>query len=238
MRSTLAIARRELSSFFFSPVAYVVLALFLLLAGFMFLVYALRSGGPAELRYMFTAIVWALVLVAPAISMRLISDELRSGTIEPLMTAPVSDTAVIVGKWLGAMGFYAAMLLATGVFVGVLCYFSDPDFGPIFTGYIGLLLVGGFYLAIGTFASVFSRNQIIAFLITGAFILVFTVVTWFLPEAIPTKFVPVVIYLNVNQQFEDFAKGVIDLRPFVFFLSGIVLFLTLGVKALESRKWR
>lgn len=238
MRSTLAIARRELSSFFFSPVAYVVIALFLLLAGFMFLVYALRPGAPAELRYMFTAIVWALVLVAPAVSMRLISDELRSGTIEPLMTAPVSDTAVIVGKWLGAMGFYAAMLLCTGVFVGVLCIFSDPDFGPILSGYVGLLLVGGFYLAIGTFASVFSRNQIIAFLITGAFILLFTVVTWFLPEAVPADFVQSVLYLNVNTQFEDFAKGVIDLRRFVFFLSGIVLFLALGVKALESRKWR
>ncbi len=108
----------------------------------------------------------------------------------------------------------------------------------MFSGYLGLLLVGGFYLAIGTFASVFSRNQIIAFLITCRFVLLFTVVTWFLPQAVPTDYMQAVLYLNVNDQFADFAKGVIDLRRFVFFLSGIVLFLALGVKALESRKWR
>jgi len=303
MRNTLAIARRELSGLFFSPIAYVVIALFALLAGVFFMAFVFRANAAAELRPLFTAVVWMLIPITPAISMRLMSEELKSGTIEPLMTAPVGDSSVILGKWLGAMGFFAVLLLPTAAYVVVLELWADPDYGPIVSGYVGLMLVGGLYLAIGTLASVLTRNQIIAFVVTVFTILVFTVVTTFLPRFIGAAREPLigeatharwivlgalmaaalvvgliigaatrsslgamvcaaglaivlagvwaaialvdaagltdtVVYLNVNQHYDDFAKGLIDLTDLVFFVSGIALFLVLAVKALESRKWR
>lgn len=238
MSKTLIIARRELSSFFCSPIAYVVTCLFTLLAGLFFMLTTFQTGFPAELRSTFYYLVWVLIGFAPAISMRLVADELRTGTIETLMTAPVSDTQVVVGKFLGAWAFYLCMLAPTLVFVALLAAFAQPDYGPIATGYVGLVLVGGLYLAIGTFASVLTRNQIIAFLIAVCIIVLFTVVTYFVYDEVGPRYIRLIQYLNINLQFEDFSKGVLDLRRVVFFFSGIVLFLSLGVKMLESRKWR
>lgn len=238
MTNTLTIARREFSSFFFSPIAYVVMCVFVLLASLMFLMTTFAPNEPATMRNLFFWLVWILVFIVPAISMRLMSEELRSGTIETLMTAPVSDTAVVLGKWLGGLGFFAVTLGLTLIYVMLLALWAEPDYGPIFTGYIGLLLVGGLYMAIGTFASVLSRNQIIAFLLTLFIILLLTVVTYFVPRFLPAEMASSVYYINVNEQYNDFAKGLIDTSNFVFFFSGIALFLVLAVKAIESRKWR
>jgi ABC-2 type transport system permease protein len=238
MTHILTIARRELSSFFFSPIAYVVMGLFVGLAGLLFLMTVFAPNEPASLRNLFFWLVWILVFIVPAISMRLLSEELRSGTIETLMSAPVTDTQVILGKWLGGLAFFAVLLSTTLILLGILAAFSSPDFGPIFSGYLGLLLVGGLYMAIGTFASVMSRNQIIAFLITVFIILLLTFVTYFLPRFLPPHYAQAVYYINVNEQFDDFARGLIDTSNFVYFLSGITLFLTLAVKTIESRKWR
>lgn len=238
MSKTLVIAKREFSSFFLSPIAYVVICLFLLLCGLFFVSNIFSADQPAELRYWFTPIIFVLIAITPAISMRLMSEELRSGTIEPLMTSPVSDGQVIVGKWLGAWGFFATLLLPTLVYVIVLEIWADPDLGPLVSGYVGLLLVGGLYLAIGTFASVLSRNQIIAFMLTVFIILFFTVVMWIVPQYLPPKLAQAGAYLNVNEQYEDFAKGLIDISNITYFVSGIALFLILATKTLESRKWR
>lgn len=192
MSQTLTIARRELSSFFFSPIAYVVITLFALLAGVVFMAFVMQANQPAELRLLFTAVVWILIPVAPAISMRLMSEELRSGTIEPLMTAPVGDASVVLGKWLGGLGFFAVLLAPMVVYVILMEIWADPDYGPILSGCVGLLLVGGFYLAIGTFASVLSRSQIIAFIVTLFVILLFTVITTFLPRFIGAEARPLV----------------------------------------------
>ena len=238
MSNTLTIARRELSSFFYSPIAYVVMAAFVLLAGVMFLLTVFAPGEPATLRRLFFWMVWILIAIAPAISMRLLAEELRSGTIEPLMTSPVTDVEVIVGKWLGGLGFFAVLLVPTLAFLFMLEVWGNPDYGPVLTGYVGLLLVGGLYMAIGTFASVLTRNQIIAFLLTVFVILMLTFVTYFLPNYLPTGWAEAMLYINVNEQFDDFSKGLIDTSNFVYFISGIVLFLILAVKAIESRKWR
>lgn len=184
MTHTFAIARRELSSYFFSPIAYVVISLFALLAGLLFMSFVLNPSRPAELRFLFTAVVWILIPITPAISMRLMSEELKTGTIEPLMTAPVGDVSVILGKWLGGLGFYAVLLAPTLAYVVILEIWASPEYGPIVSGYVGLLLVGGLYLAIGMLASVLTRNQIIAFVVTVFAILIFTVVTTFLPRFI------------------------------------------------------
>ena len=233
------IARREFLSFFFSPIAYVVLGLF----GFGSALIFFSSFGPsepAELRPTLEGLIWLLIFLVPAISMRLLSEELRSGTIELLMTAPVEDLEVIIGKWLGAMGFFAALLSPLLVLVGVLGIYGDPDYGPIFTGLSGLLLVGGLYMAIGTFASAVTQNQIIAFLIAIFIICLLTFLMFFLPRA--EFFGPgmkdAMHYLNVNNQFEDFSKGLVDSSNFIYFLSGIILFLFFAVKMLESRRWR
>ncbi|MEX1017486.1 MAG: hypothetical protein WDZ31_12155, partial [Phycisphaeraceae bacterium] len=174
------------------------------------------------------------------ISMRLVSDEFRTGTIEPLMTAPLSDAQVILGKWLGAMGFYLLLLLPLVVLAVVLAIHAAPDPGPIVSGLIGLTLVGGLYLAIGIFASAMTENQIIAFLATVFIISLLTFLMFFLPRAawVLPALRDAMFYLNVNGQFADFNRGLIDLANFTYFATGIALFLFLAVKVLESKRWR
>lgn len=239
MNATLAIAKRELTSLFFSPIAYVVLAIFGFIATMIFML-VFSPGQPAELRLPFTWIVWLMVFLVPAISMRLVSEELRSGTIESLMTAPINDTQVIVGKWLGAMGFLLVLLSPLVIHFIVLVAYSQPDYGPIITGFLGLLLVGGLYLAIGTFASTATQNQIIAFLVTVFITGTLTIVLYNLAGAsfMTPTLSKVLFYVNVDQQYGEFAKGVIDTKSVIYFASGIALFLFLAVKLLESKRWR
>ena len=167
----LTIAKRELAGLFFSPIAYVVLGAFAIGASTFFL-QGFEPGQPASMRSTFDAVVWLLVFLAPAISMRLISEELRSGTFERLMTSPVSDAQVVLGKWLGALVFFCVMLLPLVVHAIALELVGSPELGPIVTGMLGLVLVGALYLAIGVFASAWSQNQIIAFLVTVSITLV------------------------------------------------------------------
>ena len=239
MHRTLAIARRELSSLFFSPIAYVVLALFGLGSAWIFF-HGFGPGARAELRPIFDFVIWLMIFIVPAISMRLISEELRSGTIEPLMTAPISDAEVVLGKWIGAMGFFAAVLTPLGVLAVVLELNSDPERLPILTGLVGLFLVGGLYLAIGIFASATTQNQIIAFLVAIFIICILTFVMFFLPQAgfVTPWMKDAMNYMNVNHQFNDFSKGLIDSSNFIYFFSGIAVFLFMSVLALQSRRWR
>lgn len=239
MHRTLAVARRELSSLFFSPIAYVVLGLFGCGSALIFFL-NFAPGARAELRPTLDGVIWLMIFLVPAISMRLVSEELRSGTIEPLMTAPISDTEVIVGKWIGAMGFFAALLLPIIVLAIVLELKGNPEIGPIVTGVVGLLLVGGLYLAIGTFASTTTQNQIIAFLVAIFIICMLTFLMFFLPrwDFLGPGMKDAVNYMNVNHQFTDFSKGLIDTSNFIYFLSGITVFLFLSVIVLQSRRWR
>jgi len=239
MNPTLTIAKRELYSQFFSPIAYVVLGLFALGTTLIFF-NRFAPGQQATLRTTFQSVVWLMIFLVPAISMRLLSEEFRNGTIEPLMTAPVTDTHVILGKWLGAMGFFTTLLLPLVVLVLALEWYAQPDYGPICTGLLGLIFVGGLYLAIGTFASAATENQIIAFLLTIFVICLLTIAMFFLPQAsfIPAGLREAMFYLNVNMQYEDFNKGLIDTSHFVYFITGIALFLFLAIKVLESRRWR
>lgn len=239
MQQIIAIARRELMALFYSPIAYVVMALFAVGTSMVFFL-SFDTGAPATLRNTFDAVVWIMVFLVPAISMRLLADEFRAGTIEMLMTSPISDAQVVLGKWLGAMGFFAVLLVPLLVMTGVLEIFAAPDYGPIFTGFLGVLLVGGLYLAIGAFASAATQNQIIAFLVALFITCFLTIVLYYLPQA---SFVggPVrtaMFYANVNRQFDDFNKGLIDLRNVVYFVSGIALFLFLAIKLVESKRWR
>ncbi|MCE9589052.1 MAG: ABC transporter permease [Planctomycetes bacterium] len=239
MTQIIAIAKRELMALYYSPIAYVVLALFAL-GTTMFFFLNFETGAAATMRNVFEGVVWLMVFLVPAISMRMLSDEFRAGTIEMLMTSPISDTDVVIGKWLGAMGFFVTLLSPLVLLTAVLEIFSSPDYGPIFTGFLGLVLVGGLYLAIGAFASATTQNQIIAFLISLFIICFLTIIMYYLPQA---SFVggglrTAMFYANVNHQFEDFNKGLIDIRNLVYFFSGIALFLFLAIKLVESKRWR
>lgn len=233
------IARRELTSLFVSPIAYVVFGLFALITSLMFML-TFEPGQQATMRTSFTGTVWVLVFLVPAISMRLLSEELRSGTIESLMTSPLSDMQVIVGKWLGALLFLLVLLSPLVVQMALLEVYAAPDYGPLLTGLLGLVLVGGLYLAIGTLMSAVNENQIIVFMLTMFVTGFLTIGLYFLaPLTIwPERVQATLFYINVDRRFEDFGKGVIDTRNLVFFISGILAFLFIAVKVLESKRWR
>lgn len=233
------IARREFSSFFRVPLGWVAMALYLFLTGIIFAERVLVPGEPASLRYFFGISGFLLLPVIPAISMRLISDELRTGTIEPLMTAPVADISIILGKYLGAALFLGAMLLPTASYTILLLVLSDPppDLGPIFAGYLSLALLGLLYLAVGTLASALTSNQTLAFLMTLLVLLLVMLVGSDI-ISLPRALSPVASTLAIGPRLADFAKGIIDTAHIVFFLSTSAWFLVLALVALEVRRWR
>lgn len=239
MKHTLTIAQRELAALFHSATAYLVLAIFSLLSSLAFMVIFI-PGDQAQMGTLFYWLLFLLIFFVPAISMRLVSEELRSGTIELLMTAPISDAQVIAGKWIGAMLFLVTLLIPIGLQLLVLEFHADPDYGPIFTGILGLLLVAGLYLAIGLFVSTITSSQLISFLITVLIIGLPTISMAFLFNAdwMPDTARNVLSFIYIPHQYEDFARGLIDLRKVIYFASGIALFLFFGIKLLESRRWR
>lgn len=239
MNHTLTIAKRELTSFFFSPIAYVVLGLFG--AGtFLFFCFSFEPGQNASLRQTFGAMFWLMIFLVPGISMRTISEEFRAGTIETLMTSPISDAQVVIGKWLGAMGFLVALLSPVLVATILLSIFGKPDYGPIATGLVGLLFVGGLYLAIGLLASAVTQHQLIAFLVTIFVILSLTVGMYMIQQVqwVGAQIKQAAFQINVNMQFEVFTKGIVDLGNIIYFVAGTVFFLFVTTKVLESRRWR
>ncbi|MEC9374415.1 MAG: ABC transporter permease subunit [Planctomycetota bacterium] len=237
MMRTLSIAQREFASFFRQPIGWVVIALFMALGGVVFST-SIQPGAPATMRGFFRTAVWLLAFVAPAISMRLFSEELRSGTIEPLMTSPVSDWEIVFGKYLGGLGFLLAMLAPTLVFPITLELIAAPDYGPIVAGYAGLILLGALYLAVGVLFSATTSNQIVAFLATLFFLLFLGIgvsrgAAYLGPPADAALYA-----LSPELRMSDFAKGVIDTSHVVFFLAAALWFLTLCVVTLEVRRWK
>jgi len=233
-----AIAWREFASFFRLSIGWVVIALYLALSGAVFSLGTLRAGEPASMRWFFGLSTWLLMFIAPAISMRLLSEETRNGTIEPLMTAPVSDWALVVGKFLGGVCFLAAMLAPTLAYAVTLEALSEPDYGPIASGYAGLALVGVFYLGVGTMFSALTSNQIVAFLGTLFFLLLLRFATLQGAAFVGAPYDGWLHTLSVDLRMADFGKGVVDTAHVVYFLAGGAWFVTLGVVAVESRRWR
>ncbi len=235
-----AIAAREFLSLFYAPVGYVVLAVFAALSGLFFVFNVFLPGQPIDTAGLCEPIVlWILAPVTPAISMRLFSEEKRSGNLEALVTAPVTDLQLVVGKWIGAMGFLVVAMLTTVPLVLLLEIFGNPDYGPIFTGYVGMLLIGGLFLAIGAFASVTTHNQIISFLVALLIIALLIYINLILTNNyVSGALAQAMRYVNPYEQYRNFGRGILDTSNFVFFISTTAMFLTLAVKSLESRKWR
>jgi len=238
MRVALAIASREFAGFFRQPMGWVVVALYLALSGTVFAASALVTGEVASMRGFFRMSTWLLMFIAPAASMRLFADEQRTGTLEPLLTSPATDFAIVAGKYLGAAGFLAAMLAPTLLYVGVLEVFADPDYGPIAAGYLGMLLLGGLYLAVGTVFSTLSDSQVVAFLGTLFFFLLLRLAVWVGAPALGEPWAAYLYRLALDLRMEDFAKGVIDTAHVVFFVCAAAWSLVVAGCVLMMRRWR
>jgi len=235
VRNTTTIALKEFKSYLASPMAYVVTGIFLVLTGFFF------QSSPTT--YSETSINGflaygsiLLLLLASVLTMRLLAEEKKMGTLELLLTAPGRDSEVIMGKFLGSLGILTAMLALTFYYPILLMWFGDPDIGPIATGYLGLFLLGCTSLAVGLFASSLTSNQIVAVVIAGGILFAL----WFIGMAddlLPEALGEVIGYLSLSYHFPDFMRGVIDTRGIIYNLSITALFLFLAVTSLENSRW-
>lgn len=236
-QNTLTIASRQFRGYFNSPVAYIVICLVLLILGPLFWEPFFLMGH-ASVRQMFSFLGPLLAFATPAMSMGLIAEERRSGTLELLLAMPVREAEVILGKYLAALGLLA-MLLACTIFYPIsVAQLGHLDWGPVLTGYFGIFLEGAALLAIGIAASSFTENQLIAFFVSASlcFSLAF-LVGWFLPF-MPTGTVTTVAeWLSFEHHLEGMTRGVVDTRDVIYFLSVSTLALMLAFRALESRRW-
>jgi ABC-2 type transport system permease protein len=257
MANILAIAQKELKSYFASPIAYIVIGFFALLFGYFFVALlafferqsmqmasmGMMDGAPTPninqqmIRPLLMNASVIVLFVLPMITMRTYSEEKRSGTIELLLTSPVTDAQIILGKFLGALALYVTMLLVTAVYVALLFRFGNPEWKPIAAGYLGLLLLGASFLAFGLFISSTTKNQIVAGVITFSVFLILWVVDWMTDTAGETTRT-IVSYLSITRHFEDFAKGIIDTKHVIYYLSFITLGLFLTAKAVDTERWK
>jgi len=255
MNNVLAIAHKELKGYFASPVAYVVIGFSAILFGWFFinLLYyfdraALQAGagfeGPQAVNVnemlispLFLNVSVILLFTLPLITMRTYAEEKRSGTIELLLTSPLTDFQIVMGKFLGSLVLYAAMLAVTLVHMGFLFAFGNPEWRPIATGYLGLVLMGGCFLSLGLFISSLTKNQIIAGMVTFAVFLLFWVINWIASFTGPTM-QAVLNYLSITEHLNDFARGVVDTKHLVYYVSFIAFSLFLTVRAVDSERWR
>jgi len=235
MRAALSVAERELKAYFAAPMGWVVMAVFLMFAGYFFWA-GVTVASFGDLRVWFSNVTIILIILIPAITMRLVAEERQRGTIEVLMTSPITDTQAILGKFLGAFAFYAVMVFMTIQFPIALTRLGTPDKGPFYSGYLGLLLFGGTFIAIGLLVSTMTKSQVIAY-VASLFVLLFL---WLLVWASngDAWWQKLLAYVAVPTHLDNFTKGLIDTRDIFFYLSFIGGALFLSVRALAAWKWR
>jgi ABC-2 type transport system permease protein len=249
MRNILAIAQKELRSYFESPIAYIVIGFFALLYGFFFVAImryfvsqSMQAGlmGGAQsfnvnqqlIRPLLQNFLVVNLFLLPMVTMRTYSEEKRSGTIELLLTSPITDFQIVMGKFLGAMGLYLAMLAVTLFHLGVLYLYGRPEWKPIVTSYLG-----GCFVSVGLFISSLSKNQIVAGSVTFVIFLLLWVINWIGSFAGPMGD-KLTAYLSIVDHFDDFSKGVIDTTHVIYYVSFITFGLFLTAKSVDSERWR
>jgi ABC-2 type transport system permease protein len=250
-----AVFRKELQLYFSSPIAYAVLTIFALVSGWffynVFAFYTLMSMQAAMnpmmardmsvtegvLRPLFQNISVIMLLMMPILTMRLFSEEKKSGTIELLLTYPVRDGEVLLGKYLAALTLFAGMLALTLVYPLLTAWTTSLEWGPLATGYLGLLLQGAAFVAIGILISSLTENQIVAAVSTFGVLLIFWVISW-AAEAAGPGLGRVLSHLSLTEHFDSFAKGVIDTKDVIYYLNLTILSLFLTLRSLESKRWR
>jgi ABC-2 type transport system permease protein len=235
MNYTKIIAAKELKSYFTSPAAYILLSIFLLIAGWFF-ANPLFLINQAELRTLFNIIPWIFIVLIPATTMGLLAKERETGTIELISTFPMEKYSIVMGKFFASVGMISLALLFTLVHLFTITYLgTNIDFGAIFCGYFGLILLAGMYSAIGIFASSITKNQIVAFILSFFIVLVLYLIQFTL-IFIPDWLAGFLQYISIGYHFSNLSKGVIDTRNIIYFLSMTALFLKLAITILESKK--
>jgi ABC-2 type transport system permease protein len=234
--ATFAIARRELGSYFRSPLAYVITAAFLVIAGYFFSVNVIFSRQ-ATVRPLFQTMYTILLLLAPALTMRLLAEEQKSGTIELLLTAPVREIEVVIGKFLAGLAFFLVMLVLTGFYPILLSLYGNPDQGGIIGGYLGALLFCGAIVSVGLFTSALTQNQIVAAVLSFAILLILWVVDG-LSSVFTGPVGDALSYIALYPHFNDMTRGAIDTKDVVYYVSLILIALFLTWRTLEARRWR
>ena len=255
MRNIIAIAQKELRSYFASPIAYVTIGFFALLYGYFYvtlLSYFVRTSmqmgqfgqgqqainiNQVMIRNLTQNLLILVLFLMPMVTMRTYSEEKRSGTIELLLTSPLADFQIILGKFLGALALWGAMLAVSAIHIGILFVYGNPEWKPILTGYVGLLLFGACFISVGLFISSLTKNQIVAGMATFGVFLFLWVINWIGSFSGPTVS-ELTNYLSIVDHFEDFGKGVIDTTHLIYYFSVIVFGLFLTAKSVESERWR
>ena len=256
MTNILAIAQKELKAYFSSPIAYIVIGFWSLLYGYFFvaiLSFLVRQSmqmnqfgmqGPQAMnvnqqliRPLLQNVNILVLFLMPMVTMRTYAEEKRSGTIELLLTSPVTDFQIIIGKFLGAMALYACMLAVTLIHIGLLFVYGHPEWKPIVTTYIGLLLFGGCFVSLGLFISSLTKNQIVAGMVTFAVFLLLWIITWIGSFSGPTVD-KITQYISILDHLDDFGKGVLDTTHLIYYLSFITFGLFLTAKSVDSERWR
>jgi ABC-2 type transport system permease protein len=249
------IFKKEMRLYFTSPIAWVILTSFALITGYFFYsIFAFFSLASMQsmmnpmmarelnatdsvLRPLFSNISVILLLLMPLVTMRLFAEERRSGTIELLLTYPVRDGAVLLGKYLAALVVYAVMLAVTLVYPAIVSYFTRVEGGVLLTGYLGLLLMGATFLAVGVFTSSLTENQIVASITTFGILLIFWVLGWSADYA-GGVWGRVLTHVSLLEHFDSFAKGVLDTKDILYYVDFTVVALFLTLRSLEARRWK
>ena len=258
MRNFYLIAKKELDSYFASPVAYVVITIFLIITGYSFYnqfasfstLSFQAASNPAiaqqqnllnitetVVRPLFGYISMIMLLMMPLLTMRLFAEEKKSGTIELLLTYPISDIEVILGKFFACFIVFLLMLLLTFTYPGLLIMLGEPEIGPTITGYIGLIFMGAAFISLGIFTSSLTENQIIAATLSFGFLLLFFMMGYSVSLMGPTLG-NLMNYISMIQHLEGFAKGIVDTTDIIYYILFITLFIFLTLRVLESKKWR
>lgn len=253
MGNILAIAQKELRSYFASPIAYVIIGFFALVFGWFYVValdyfmrMSMQMGMPGQgqvninnmaIRPVLQNVSVVALFVVPMITMRTYAEEKKTGTIELLLTSPVTDFQIIMGKFVGAVALYLLMVAITSIHMAVLFVYGNPEWKPILTGYLGLLLMGASFISVGLLISSLTRNQIVAGMVTFAVLLLLWTIGWMQESAGPTG-QKILQALSLTDRFDDFTKGVIDLKHVVYYVSFIGFGLFLTAKSVDSERWR
>ncbi|MCX5884394.1 MAG: ABC transporter permease subunit [Proteobacteria bacterium] len=240
MTKILAITKKEFNSYFSSPIAYCFTIAFLILSnGIFFYVWLFFLKNQASLRGFFSLLPWLFLFLAPSLTMRAWAEEKKLGTMELMMTLPVRDYEVVLGKFLASLCFLTFTVLLTLPLVFTCFYMGEPDMGPIIGGYCGAVLLGATYLSIGLFVSSLTENQIVAF-ISGVSIcfLLLLIGEEMIISRLPGVLVPLFAYLGLGAHFDSIGRGVLDSRDILYYLSLTGFFLFLNVCTVESRKWK
>jgi len=230
-----AIVKKELNNYFYSITAYVVIVLFLLILGWFFSLTLFLNGGEASMRAVYSYVPLIFLFFIPAITMKSIAEEKKSGTIELLVTFPIKDSEIIAGKFLSSLVLIISAVVMTFIYVITLSLLGNLDGGAVFCGYLGLILMGGAYAALGILASSMTDNQIVGFIVAFVFCFVLFIMDKLL-LFLPIQIGAIIEYLSIDYHFNNISKGVVDSRDVIYYLSVIFLSLFFASKVLEKRK--